>query len=171
VIPNLKLQLGGQEIPVLYVHTVVFSVQGCQDLDSAEFAVTFRQKPKIFGTLPEAPSPLHKNECTELTKGYGERCQLGPLKPGDKFSDFRLMIATDQKAPSEVITATTKLQLISLDEFLRRRTLIFGVISPDSFGIVLSMVMASATVLFSVKMALPTVIAELRKALLPSNRG
>jgi hypothetical protein len=115
LIPNLKLQIGEEEISVVHTHTIDFTAQSGPHLNSAEIAVIFPPGMRIYGTTTEDPSPLHRISCTQITNGF--RCTLAPIstQPPNKY---RLIIASNQKEEANIITSTAGLSLQKPEEIL-----------------------------------------------------
>jgi hypothetical protein len=51
LVPNLKIQVGGEEVPVMHTHTVEFSVPQDSYIDSVEIALTFPTNVLLFGNV------------------------------------------------------------------------------------------------------------------------
>jgi hypothetical protein len=115
LIPNLKLQIGEEEIAVVHTHTIDFTTQSGPHLNSAEIAITFPPGMRIYGTTTEDPSPLHHISCTQITNGF--RCTLAPIST-KSLNKYRLIIASNQKEEANIITSTDGLSLRKLEEIL-----------------------------------------------------
>jgi hypothetical protein len=115
LIPNLKLQIGEEEISVVHTHTIDFTAQSGPHLNSAEIAVTFPPGMRIYGTTTEDPSPLHHISCTQITNGF--RCTLAPIST-KSLNKYRLIIASNQKEEANIITSTDGLSIRKLEEVL-----------------------------------------------------
>jgi len=118
LIPNLKLQIGEEEISVVHTHTIDFTAQSGPHLNSAEIAVTFPPGMRVYGATTEDPSPLHHIACTQITNGF--RCTLAPIST-KSLNKYRLIIASNQKEEATIITSTDGLSLQSLDEVLSNK--------------------------------------------------
>src|SRR5256885_2010364 len=106
LIPNLKMQIGKEEISVIHTHAIEFIVQSGPQLDKAEIAITFPPGLRIFGKDEHAPSSsLHKISCSQIDDDL--RCIMTPLTPG-KLNKYLVILATNQREPSGIITATNK---------------------------------------------------------------
>jgi hypothetical protein len=119
LIPNLKLQIGEEEISVVHTHTIEFTAQSGSHLNSAEIAVTFPPGMRIYGTTTEDPSPLHHISCTQITNGF--RCTLAPVSTKSP-NKYRLIIASNQKEEANMITSTDGLSLQKLEDVLSTNT-------------------------------------------------
>ncbi len=137
VVPDLKIQVGREEITALYTHNVEFSVPRGPYVDSAEVAVTFRgghvlwdeflrrtpsevfrgSEVRIFGMTAEAPSPVHKIECNRLKDGA--RCAMGPLSARTQ-GNFSVILATNQSQKPSVVMTGKGVEFIKSEEFLAR---------------------------------------------------
>lgn len=99
LVPNLKIKVGGEDVPVMHTHTVEFDVPKDSYVDSADVALVFPSTILLFGNiLAQAPSPLHAVSCAQL--GNGAKCTMHPLSPG---SVYRIALATDEKQPPTVL--------------------------------------------------------------------
>jgi hypothetical protein len=106
-IPNLKIQIGDEEVPIVQMDTIKLHVTKGPFVDSADVAVVFPHKVRLFGPISaEAPSPVHHIFCQALDTGA--LCTVRPLKPG---SDYTINMATDQSRPPTVVTATKNVEL------------------------------------------------------------
>jgi len=127
VVPNLKIQVGKTEIAVLYVHDIEFSVPRGPHVDSGEVAITFPPSlfpgsvtsTRLFGTLSESPSPVHRIQCTPLDNG--SRCVMGPLSPAN-LGIFRVRVATNHPDAPRVVMVIKNVEFIKAEEFLSRES-------------------------------------------------
>jgi len=115
LIPNLRLQIGEEEISVVYTHTIDFTAQSGPHLNSAEIAVIFPGGMRTYGTTTEDPSPLHHISCTPITNGF--RCTLAPIST-KSLNKYRLIIASDRNDEAKIITSTDGLSLQKLEDVL-----------------------------------------------------
>jgi len=166
VVPDLKIQVGREEITALYTHNVEFSVPRGSHIDSAGVAVTFGgghvlwflpgkrsevligSEIRVFGMTTEAPSPLHKIECDRLKDGA--RCAMGPLSAGIR-GHFSVILATNQSQKPSVVMTGKGVELIKSEEFLAReaRSLrgIFTQAAPYIGGVIGAFAVAIAALL------------------------
>jgi hypothetical protein len=92
-IPQLRLQIGKEEIPVVYSHSVEVSFVRGPYVDTATLALTFSPDTRIFGYAAEAPSPVHRISCVAISGGT--KCELSPLNAADA-GKYRITLATDK---------------------------------------------------------------------------
>lgn len=130
-VPDLKIQVGGEEIVALYTHTVQLGVPRGSHVDRAEVAITFPKahvrwfgrfggepgELRIFGMTSEAPSAVHKIDCDRLPNGA--RCTIGPLSPGTR-GHFAATIAANQGLKPDVVMTGKGVELVSPEELLAR---------------------------------------------------
>jgi hypothetical protein len=129
-VPDLKILVAGEEIPALYTHTVQVAVARGRDVETAELAIELPQssliklfgypdtEPKetrIFGVSTEAPSAIHKIECTQLSNGA--RCTISPLSTKTK-GHFAVTIAASQGFNPRVVMSGKDVELVRAQEFL-----------------------------------------------------
>lgn len=119
LIPELRLQIAGEDIPVVYTHAVEFKTNDGPYLESAEVAITFPKPVRIFGMTAESPSALHRISCSQLTEGT--RCTMSPVSVNPPNA-YRVTIATNQKQASSVITVTKGLVLSRIEDVLARQS-------------------------------------------------
>src|SRR5258708_5196995 len=108
LIPNLRVQIGAEPIKALYAHTVEFGVPRGPHIDNVDVAITFPNRVRIYGKSVEAPSRVHSITCSELEDGL--RCTMSPIAPGLP-RNYRIVIATDEKQPPSILTATKDVEL------------------------------------------------------------
>src|SRR5262249_19827775 len=71
-------------------------------VESAEVAIVFPRKPRVYGSTAQAPSELQKISCIPLE--LGTRCTMGPLKAGQ--GSFKVTLSTDvEQAPMAQMVA------------------------------------------------------------------
>lgn len=128
VVPKLKLQIGTEEIPRLYTHTLDFSVPEGPYIDQAEIAITLAPTSapgvaggtiRIFGVSADPPTPVHKLSCTLAQNVF--RCAIGPLSPQHP-AVFRVTFATDRAVEPKVVTASKGVQLIEATQLLKAQS-------------------------------------------------
>jgi len=83
-------------------------------LDSAEVAIVFERKIRVFGSKAEAPSDLQKISCTPTERGT--HCTMGPLKAGE--GTFKVTMATDVERPPVVQLIAKNVELKKADNFV-----------------------------------------------------
>lgn len=131
VVPDIKILVAGEEIPALYTHTVQVAVARGRDVDSADLAITFSQdsnigfpffrddsepkKLRIFGVSAEAPSAVHKIDCTQLPNGA--RCTIKSLSLKTD-GHFAVTIATNRRSEPEIVMNGKDVELVSAQRFL-----------------------------------------------------
>src|SRR5262249_50794815 len=120
LIPNLTLQIGGEEIPSVHTHTIDFTVESGPPLETADVAITFSPGLRLYGKDAEAPSPLHQISCSEISDGV--RCTLSPLTPKE-LNKYQVTLATNQQGPPRIIVANNRLKLLNLEDFLSQSNL------------------------------------------------
>ena len=121
-VPRLRIQIGDEEIPVVYSNSVEFSVVRGTQIDSADVAITAPTGVRIFGFSSEEPSPIHHVKCIGIQGGIV--CTLSPLAQIEN-GKYRVTLATDQQVPFSVVTSTKNLRLSKLDDFLKEDQLSF----------------------------------------------
>jgi hypothetical protein len=128
VVPNLKIQIGSENIDALYTHTIELTVAKGPFVDKAEFAITLPAEARIFGMRSDAPSALQSISCSAMPTG--SKCALGPLS--SKVSKpFRVAIATNRREWPSIDVVAKNVDLMSSTEYLKQsQTSIFSNI-PD----------------------------------------
>jgi hypothetical protein len=119
LLPNLKIHIGDEEVPIIHTHSLEFRVQSGPFLDSAEIAIAFPVDIRVYGKiLSEAPSSLHHISCKPLTNGT--HCSMSPFALGR--GSFRVAMATDSKdAPTAVVLAKG-VELVKAEAYLAGQT-------------------------------------------------
>lgn len=115
LVPNLKLRIGDEDVPVIYTHTIDLTVQSGPQVESAQVEVPFPTGFRLFGSDFHAPTGFHHMNCNPAS--YGVQCDVGPLAPG-KHNKFRISLATNQAHPDEIFTTTNKVELAKLDDYI-----------------------------------------------------
>ncbi len=115
LVPNLKLRIGDEDVPVIYTHTIDLIVQSGPQVDSALVAVGFPTDFRLFGSDFQPPTRFHHMNCSNAS--YGIQCDIGPLAPGN-HNRFRISLATNIAHPDEIFTTTNKVQLAKLDDYI-----------------------------------------------------
>lgn len=117
VVPNLKLQIGSENIEALYTHTIELTVAKGPFVDKAEFAITLPTEARIFGMRSDAPSALQSISCGPMPTG--SKCTLGPLS--SKVSKpFRVAIATNRREWPSIDVVAKNVDLMSSAEYLKQ---------------------------------------------------
>jgi hypothetical protein len=117
LVPNLKLKIGDEDIPVVYTHVVELATVAGEYVDAAELAITFPSGLRILGFDAKAPSPVHHIECKQVSTGL--TCRVAPLSVGNKY---RVNIATNQGQVPQVVTSSRNTELIALDAYVTRES-------------------------------------------------
>lgn len=122
LIPNLKLQIGNEDVSFMSTHTIDLVVQSGPQVETARIAVRFADpfhagvtKLRIYGLGAQAPSPLHHMDCSPGVDSV--QCEIGPLTPGS-HDKFRLSIATNEPHPEEVFTTTNRVELMKIEDYV-----------------------------------------------------
>ena len=115
-VPNLRIQVGDEEVRSLFTHTIEFTVPAGQYAQSADVAITFSPV-RMFGMSAPPPSAVHLLSCVPNTNGV--RCSMGPLSPRHPAA-FKVTIATDRASGPKIETATRDVELVSLNDYARR---------------------------------------------------
>lgn len=150
LIPDLRIQIGGDEIPVVHTHTISIEAQEGPYLESADVAVMFDAPIRVFGKLvAEAPSPLQKIDCTDVDRNGSITCKLSRL--ATKKGQYRIAIATDRKNPPKVVMVARNADAIRADVYLANASRIFGFERYNVFQIVLTLVALVPIVIMSLK--------------------
>jgi hypothetical protein len=113
LIPNLKLKIGDEDVPVVYTDVVELSTVDGDYVDSAEVAITFPSELRIFGFGASAPSEVHNIACRSAKSGL--ICRIAPLSVGTKYI---VDIAASQGTTPTVVTASRNTVLVPLDVFV-----------------------------------------------------
>jgi hypothetical protein len=113
LIPNLKIKIGNDDVPVVYTDIVELSAVRGDYVDSAEVAITFPSELHIYGFRGTAPSNVHNIACNQVRDGLV--CKLSPLSPGTKYV---VNVAADRREPPTVVTASRNTELVPLDAFV-----------------------------------------------------
>lgn len=114
VVPNLKLQIGNEDIDSLYTHSIDFSAKSGPQAASVTLAITFPNPLKIYGWSAHAPSGLHNIACSDMPDGL--KCTLGPLSTHGP-NKFAVIIATNQPSTERIFTTDDHVTLSSVDAF------------------------------------------------------
>ena len=117
LVPNLKLKIGDEDIPVVYTHVVELATVAGEYVDAAELAITFPSGLRILGFDAKAPSPVHHVDCKQVSTGL--TCRVAPLSVGSKY---RVNIATTQGQVPQVVTSSRNTELIALDAYVIRES-------------------------------------------------
>jgi hypothetical protein len=105
LLPDIKIQVGNQELPLIHTHTVELRPQSGPYSDRAEIALVFPPGVHLLSkAVTETASPLHKIGCSDLANGA--TCQIGPLSPGNGF--FRVSFAATGTNDSPEVTIVAK---------------------------------------------------------------
>src|ERR1035438_10327102 len=115
LIPNLKVQIGDEEVPVIHTHTLEFGTQSGPFAESAEILIKFPTDVRIFGRImAEVPSSLHHMSCRPLSNGT--QCTMGPFALGK--GTFRVALATDHQTPPTAFIVARGVDLLKAEGFL-----------------------------------------------------
>ena len=115
LLPELKIQIGSSEVPVIHTHTVDFTSPVGPQMDGLDVSIFFSTDVHFFGKpLAEAPSPANQISCTDLPRGMN--CKLSSIKPGG--GRYRITMATDQKQPPNVDSADKGIKLIQAETYI-----------------------------------------------------
>jgi len=117
VVPNLKIQLGSENITSLYTHTIDLIVPKGPFVDQADFAVTLPAGTHIYGTRTVSPNSVQGITCTPITDGL--KCRIGPLS-ANMAKPFRVIVASDRGEQPGVELTAKNLELLSNREYLDR---------------------------------------------------
>jgi hypothetical protein len=122
IIPNLRVQLGSEEVKALYAHTIEFNPTSGRYVESADVGVTFPPDVKVFGPpIASVPSVVRHIDCTPVAGGAV--CRLSPIKPRSG-PPFKVTFATDRKQAPSVESAARDVELQTLVEFAARPSFI-----------------------------------------------
>jgi hypothetical protein len=117
LVPNLKIQIGSEEVPVIHTHVLEFAAQSGPYVERAELGIAFSRRVRLFGKiLAQGPSPVHGISCRELETGA--ICTISPLAPGS--GTFRVSMAVNQKEIPTLTMAARNTELMKYEEFLQR---------------------------------------------------
>jgi hypothetical protein len=117
-VPGLRLQIGSEEIPVLYTHAIEFSIPSGPHVERIEVALIAERPLRTYGVSSFAPSPLHEMACGELGTD-SIRCTLGPIG-GNNRGPFRVVWATNRASAPKIITAAKGVELLAVVEYTAR---------------------------------------------------
>jgi hypothetical protein len=129
-IPQLRLQIGKEEIPVVYSHSVEVSFVRGPYVDTATLALTFSPDTRIFGYTAEAPSPVHRISCAAISGGT--KCELSPLNAADA-GKYRITLVTDKDTAPTVVTSTKNIKLYRLEQFATSQPFWDSILSRENF--------------------------------------
>jgi hypothetical protein len=123
-VPNLRLNIGTEEVPALFIHTLELSVPAGPYLRHGEVVVTFPPTnigggtvgTRTFGFAAPSPSAVHELTCAAHLNGV--RCTMGPLSPKHPAT-FKLTFATDHGVEPKIESADKEVELIPLQEYTR----------------------------------------------------
>lgn len=124
-VPNLRLNIGAEEVSALFIHTLELSVPTGPYLRRGEVVVTFPGASvggltvgtRTFGFAAPSPSAVHELTCAAYRNGV--RCTMGPLSPKHPAT-FRLTFATDRGVGPRIESADKEIELVPLQEYARR---------------------------------------------------
>ena len=157
VVPNLRIQVDGEDVPVVHTHVVEFTTTSGYATE-LETALVFNHAIRLFGRIgAEAPSPLQRITCKQLEAGA--QCTMGPLVEGK--STFRVSLATDEASPPKVMSVAKNVKLVDAS---------VGSASPNVFDRVLS-TGGTAAVVVIVAAALLGVFLGLRLVRRPKSQA
>lgn len=124
LIPDIKIQVGNQDIPIVHTHTVEFRVQGGPYAERAEMAVVFPQNVRLLSKpLIETASPVHHMSCEDQVQN-SIVCHIDPLKADDGF--FRISFAATGANTSPTLSMAAKgVELAKVEEILADRDIFF----------------------------------------------
>jgi hypothetical protein len=127
VVPNLKIQLGNENITSLFTHTIDFNVPKGPFIDQVDFAVTFPAGARVFGTRAVSPTSVQSIACTPIIDGL--KCRIGPLS-ANATKPFRVIVANDRGEPPGVELTAKNVELLSSTEYLNKGKLSWWVLVP-----------------------------------------
>jgi hypothetical protein len=105
LLPDIKIQVGNQELPLIHAHTVELRPQSGPYAERAEIALVFPPGVRLLSkAVTETASPLHRVTCNDLVNGA--TCQIGPLLAGNGF--FRVSFAATGTNDSPAVTMAAK---------------------------------------------------------------
>lgn len=115
LLPDLTIQIGSDEVPVIHTHTVDLTSPSGPQSDSLNVNIYFSSDMHFFGRpLAEAPSPAYQISCSDMPRGIN--CRLSSIKPG--AGRYRVTMATDQKQPPNVDNADKGIKLIKAEAYV-----------------------------------------------------
>jgi hypothetical protein len=117
VVPNLKLQIGTENVESIYTHTVELAAVKGPFVDQAEFALTLPSDVRVFGMRTDVPTTLHTITCIQ-TSG-ATKCKLGPLS-SKVAKPFKVVLATNSRDQPNVELAAKNTDLVTGAEYLRQ---------------------------------------------------
>jgi hypothetical protein len=117
VVPNLRIQIGNENINSLYTHTIDLSVPKGPFVEQTDFAIIFPTGTRVFGTQTVAPTSVQGINCSTISDGL--KCHIGPLTAQTNKA-FRVIVANDHAEPPRVELAAKNLELLSNQEYLNK---------------------------------------------------
>ena len=122
-IPDLKIQIGDEPVPVLNTHSIEITAQKGPFLERARIAIEYRAPVRSYGkVITEKPSSLHEIDCKPDDAAI--LCTLGPLLPGQ--GSFRVVIVSDQEAAPRPTMAAAKVKLVPSEVFFATNGQVLG---------------------------------------------
>jgi hypothetical protein len=95
VLPNLKLQLGSVEIPVVYTHTIELTHNGGPELDQATIGISLSGAAILGRLIASGPDAVHSMACKDFDQSTTSVvCSVGRISSGNK--PYKVTIATDR---------------------------------------------------------------------------
>jgi hypothetical protein len=111
LVPNLKLQVGNETLPVINIYAIEIGVKSGPYVDSADIAIVFPANIRFLSKVSaEAPSPVHHISCKPLSNGV--ECTISPLK---QSVGYRVLIATTETRAPKTFIAARNVELENID--------------------------------------------------------
>lgn len=105
LLPDVKIQIGKQELSAVHIHTVEFRTISGPFADAAQVAIVFPPTVSLFNRpVVETSSPLHKMICS--TVDHGATCEIKPLLKGNGL--FRVSFAATGSSDGPNVTMAAR---------------------------------------------------------------
>jgi hypothetical protein len=93
VLPGLKLQLNGVEIPAVYTHTVELSHDSGPELERSSVGLTYKNAILLGPPVAYGPDPVHQIDC-KLGTVNQIICSIGRISSNS--GTYKIVVATGQ---------------------------------------------------------------------------
>lgn len=95
VLPDLKLQLSGVDIPAVYTHTIELSHDGGPELEHARVSISISGAKQLGHTIAAGPDPVHSILCGISDQDKSSIvCEIGRFTSGNL--PYRVVLASDR---------------------------------------------------------------------------
>lgn len=100
LVPDIKIQVGAQEIPFIHLHTIELRPQSGPYAEKADIAIAFPPSVHLLSkAVVETATPLHKMTCTDATQNT-LTCQMSPVLARNGFYRVSFAVTADNTGPT-----------------------------------------------------------------------